>query len=372
MIIMALDHTRDFFTDPSINPLDLTRTTPQLFFTRWITHYCAPVFVFLAGASSFMAVGRRESKQEAARFLLTRGLWLVFAELTIVNFGWTFNIHYGFLMLQVIWAIGWSMVVLAGLIFLPPRYIAAIGLILVIGHNALDSIKGDSFGSMKFLWSVIHEQDIFQLPGNRILLVAYPLVPWIGVMAVGYVFGNLFTIGSVKRKTILLRIGLACVSAFILLRWINVYGDPLGWHVQDTWWKTIGSFVNCQKYPPSLLYLLMTIGPAILVLAALEKTNNQQAEGKGYAILEVYGRVPFFYYLLHIYLLHSMIFVVALITHYDLRHFTNNPMGAPPGWTFNLWTVYLLWLIAVTVLYFPCKWFMKVKARRKDWWLSYL
>lgn len=368
MVIMALDHTRDFFTDFHHNPTDLQYAGTAMFLTRWITHFCAPVFVFLAGTSAFLSLGKCETKKDASRFLITRGIWLIILELTIVRFGWQFNLDYTQVFVQVIWAIGWSMIFLAGLIWLPMPVILAIGILIIAGHNLLDHIQANSFGDDAILWNLLHESDLRQIDGLNVMVI-YPLIPWIGVMATGYCFGTIFRKEEKERNKWLYGIGFSAIMAFIVIRYINVYGDPSPWASQSTWWRTVLSFINCTKYPPSLLYLLMTIGPAVIALPVLEKMSNSVGR-----FFTVYGRVPMFYYILHIYLIHAMAITVALIINVPIADFMSNErLFAPkPGWGFSLPWVYAYWLLAVAILYLPCRWFMHVKANHKKWWLSYV
>lgn len=365
MVIMALDHTRDYFTDYYYSPTDLQHASTFMFFTRWITHYCAPVFVFLSGASAYLSFQKGKSKKEAALFLLTRGIWLVLLELTIVRFGWEFNVNYDFLFVQVIWAIGWSMIFLAGLIFLPLPAILSIGLILICGHNLLDPIHADNFGENGLWWKVVHEQGSVTL-GNSNVFIGYPLVPWIGVMATGYVFGTVLK--KPNRDTWLYAIGSTAILLFIILRAGNIYGDPYPWQPQGSWHRTLLSMLNCQKYPPSLLYLLMTLGPAILSMPLLEKMNGRLLS----RWFTVYGRVPMFYYILHIYLIHVLALLGGVAMGLNPEMFLSSPFGEKPGWGFSLPVVYAVWLLVVFILYFPSRWFMYVKMNNKKWWLSYL
>ncbi len=360
MVIMALDHVRDFYSNVQFNPLDLTQTSPQLFLTRWVTHFCAPIFVFLSGTSAFLSFAKGKTIKQQSLFLLTRGLWLIFIELTVINLLWSFDITYSFLGVQVIWAIGWSMIFLAALIFLKPTYIAAIGLLLIFGHNAFDSFHVE--GSSKLLWMLLHEQGFYPLTKNIGFFVMYPIIPWIGVMAVGYSFGTLFKLEAAQRIKWLLIIGIASIVLFIAIRYTNMYGDKSLWATQSNWWKNILSFINCTKYPPSLLYLLMTLGPAMFLLVLFEKMSNPATR-----FVAVYGRVPFFYYILHLLIIHGSAAILATIMGKTL----GSPLQ-PPTWGFGLVGVYIAWAIIVATLYLPCKWFMHFKARRKDWWLSYL
>ncbi len=354
MVLMALDHARDFF-GADASPLDLSRTTVPLFFTRWVTHLCAPVFVLLAGVAARIA-GTRRTPAELTRFLLSRGLWLVFLELTVVRFGWLFNVDYRFSFVQVIWALGWSMVALSVLTRFPLWVVAAVGGAQVLLHNAFDGVRAASFGSMGWLWRVLHDPGpLFPLEGRRVY-IAYPLVPWMGVMALGFVMGGLWLrFELAERRRWLTRLGLGCLVVFLVLRVPNLYGDPHPWVVPSRVALTPLAVINAQKYPPSLAYLLMTLGPSLLALAWL---SGKEARGAVAKVLVTFGRVPLFYYLLHLPLLHGMAALVKLAT------------GRSPGW--SLPGVYAAWALGVAILWWPCRWFAGVKARRRDWWLSYL
>lgn len=363
MVIMVLDHTRDFFSDPRIDPTDLSKVSTALFFTRYITHFCAALFVFLAGTGAFLSLNRGKTKAQAARFLLSRGLWLIVLELTLVNWGFSidrgsfrFDMDYSFVFLQVIWVIGVSMIVLAGLIYLPLTLVAAIGLILIFGHNAFDHIRPDSFtGAGADVWKFLHVSGMVNFDNNtHHIFVLYPLVPWVGVMAAGYSFGSVFKMDEARRKKIMIGIGLSAIALFGIIRSFNLYGDPNNWTPQVNWLRTGLSFINAQKYPPSLDYLLITLGIGMLVLAALEHTQNIFTN-----ILLVFGRVPLFYYLLHIYLLQLMAAIVY-------GWFAN------VKYNFDLPMIYAFWIMAVVLLYYPCRWFMRYKSTHKQWWLSYL
>ncbi len=368
MIVMALDHTRDFFSkDLSFDPTDLAKTYPALFLTRWITHYCAPVFIFLAGTGAFLSTTRGKTKQELSRFLLTRGLWLVFLELTWVRcFGWLFNFDYHFAMGIVIWAIGWSMVALAGLVFLPVRSIATFGLVMIASHNLFDSVLPDAFGKLGWLWRILHSGGVIVPAEGYRFVAGYPLIPWIGVMAVGYSFGSWLV------REGLFGLGGVLTALFILLRAINVYGDSDRWSPQKNALFTVFSFLNCHKYPPSLLYLLMTLGPAIMVLALLDRGTPRWLKP-----VLVFGRVPLFYYLLHIPLIHGLAVLFAYVRYGHAEWFFANPPAAgppqiPAGYGYSLPIVYLIWVGVVAALYPVCQWFAEVKRRRREVWLSYL
>jgi len=377
IIVMALDHTRDYFHSDAMifAPLDLAKTTVPLFFTRWITHFCAPAFMFLAGTSAFL-VGLRKTKKELSFFLLTRGLWLIFLELTFLNFGWTFNIHFPFFALGVIWALGVSMIVLSFLHYLPYSVILGIGILLVGGHNLLDSfhIPGNSFNS--FIWSVLHDPTFANesnqlIIKDRAVIVDYPVLPWIGVIALGYCFGNLYKPDMDDRTRIkkLLILGSVAIFLFILLRFLNVYGDPRPWLTQKSTVFTILSWLKVTKYPPSLQFILLTVGTGILFLAVAEK----YLDIFGKAIIRI-GRVPMFFYLAHIYLIHTLALFAAKFSGYNWNDMISRKPLIPVinGYGFPLAMVYLVWLIVILLLYPLCKWYDDYKSRQKKWWLSYL
>jgi uncharacterized membrane protein len=363
MVVMALDHTRDYFHSYSGNPTDLTQVSTALFLTRWVTHFCAPVFVFLSGTSAYLSMGRGKTKREEAWRLLTRGLWLILLELTLIRIGWSFDVTYSLVFLQVIWAIGVSMIVLSALIFLPRTVILTIALVMIGGHNLLDDLH--PAGSAGVLWQVLHVQSPIMWGNGNTLMILYPLVPWVGVMAAGYCFGAVVKMEAARRQRWLYGTGLGAIALFIVIRFTNVYGDPSPWHAQTHWWRTVLSFINCTKYPPSLLYLLMTLGPAITFIALMQ-ARTAAKPSKPAAVFTVYGRVPLFYYILHIYLLHGM----AVLCSYLFRQGAAVSVFAHPG--YSLGVVYVFWLSAVALLYLPCRWFMRIKTTHRKWWLSYL
>ena len=373
MIFMALDHVRDFFSREAMlfDPSDLTRTSAPIFLTRWITHFCAPVFFFLAGTGAFLSTSRGKTQPELARFLLTRGLWLIILELTLVQFGWTFHVGFHQVALMVIWALGWSMIALAALIFLPPWAIAAFGLAMIAGHNLLDGLRADAFGSFGGLWKILHVQDGFAIAPGYSVFVVYPLIPWIGVMACGYALGGILRWERAERRRILLWIGGAETLAFILIRASNLYGDPGKWTVQKDALFTVLSFLNCTKYPPSLLFLLMTLGPALIALALFDREAGRFAKP-----ILVIGRVPLFFYLLHLPLIHGMAVVFAYLRYGYAGALWNGPAWGdpaqyPPAYGYGLPGVYGFWLLAVVLLYPLCRWWANLKQRRRDAWLSY-
>jgi uncharacterized membrane protein len=388
MVIMMLDHTRDFIHNAvfRFDPLNPSMTNPALFFTRWITHFCAPTFVFLAGTGIYLQFARGKSKPELSRFLITRGLWLIFLELTVVRFGVTFNFDPRFLMMmQVIWVIGVSMIIMAALIYLPLNVIAAFGLAMIALHNLADGVQIQVWrgpgtpvpGIGTKLWMILHQPGAVPVDGfpSPILFILYPLIPWIGVMAVGHVFGALYQKNPADRKRWLLSIGTIAVVLFFIIRGINVYGDPNEWSRQSRGLiYTALSFLNTTKYPPSLLFLLMTLGPAILALAWFEAGNAKPAASVR-KFFVTFGRVPLFFYLLQWFTAH----LISLGLHYAFGKPTawlfQTPLdwfSNPPTMGFNLGVVYLSWIAGVLLLYPLCKWFAGVRQRRKDWWLSYL
>jgi uncharacterized membrane protein len=385
MVIMMLDHTRDFVHSDAFvfDPTDMTKTYPLLFFTRWITHFCAPVFVFLAGTGAYFQQLRGKPKSELSRFLLSRGLWLIFLELTAVRVLIFFNADYQgfFALLQVIWAIGWGMITLAALIHLRLRTIVVISVGMIALHNLLDGIRVTSWagpgtpvpGFGASLWHILHAPGMifpFGYPGPMVMAL-YPLIPWIGVMGAGYAFGSIYRMSGAERKRVLLRLGGALIACFVVIRAINIYGDPSLWAIQRTPAMTLLSFLNTSKYPPSLLFLLMTLGPSIVFLAAVEDRDRNWL-GKA---LIVYGRVPFFFYLLQWVTAHGLAVLANRLAGNPTDFlFGNLAFGPPPppGIGFGLGTVYLLWALGVLMLYPLCRWFAGVKARRRDWWLSYL
>ena len=382
MVIMALDHTREYFHLGAFvnDPTDLAITTPIIFFTRFITHFCAPVFVFLAGTSAFL-YGSKKTKPALFKFLITRGLWLIFVEIAIMSFIWFFDINYSTIILQVIFAIGVSMIVLGILIHLPRKAILVLALILIAGHNLLDGItmEGKSFASV--IWYILHKSSFIEFSENFVMIVAYPVLPWIGVMALGYCFGGFYAkdFDVVMRKKWLLRLGLGAIVLFFIIRSINVYGDLVPWVIQRNTTFTILSFLNVTKYPPSLSFLLITLGPAFLFLYATEVIKNKVTD-----FFLVFGRVPFFYYILHILIIHFFALLVLVITGGDWKImildwkaiilnesvFTSGKLAS---YGYPLWVVCLIWIGIVLLLYPLSKKYMLYKTSNRDkWWLSYL
>jgi uncharacterized membrane protein len=364
MVVMVLDHVRAYFTDVRFDPTDLTRTSLALFGTRWITHFCAPVFVFLAGASAWIA-GTRRTPAELSRFLVTRGLWLVFLEFTVITFGWYFTTEMAFgLVAQVIWAIGASMVVLAGLIHLPRLAVAGFGAALVLGHNLLDGVAPDRFGALAPLWRALHVAGPLEVAP---VLVLYPVVPWVGVMALGYVAGPLVFARDGRAGQRLALVGLALTAAFVLLRALDVYGDPSPRLRQGDATLLLMSFLKVTKYPPSLFYLLVTMGPALVALAALRRARGRLA-----GIVVTFGRVPFLFYLAHIYLIHALAVAAGVAQGFPASAMRDVFLRMPEGYGFGLPVVYAIWLGVVALLYPLCRRYAELKERSQAWWLSYL
>jgi len=377
MVLMALDHARVYSGLPGGGP------TAGIFFTRWVTHFCAPAFVFLAGTSAFL-YGQRH--RDLSRFLVMRGVWLVLLELTVIRVAWTFNLDFAHYMLAgVIWVIGWSMILMAGLVRLPVSAVGAIGVVIIAGHNVMDPYFWPLASSLDesrlaWLWKILYFS-FFAGPipigadGPR-LTVLYSIVPWIGVMAAGYAFGVVVTSDAARRRRLCLGIGLSAMALFLMLRGFNLYGDPNPWGVPTDDGRpgmpALLVFLNTTKYPASLMFLLMTLGPTIAAVPLLETARGALARW-----LTVFGRVPFFFYLLHIPLIHVLAIVVSMVRLGAVSPwlFANHPMGNPPapdGYTWSLELLYLVWAAAIALLYFPCRWFADLKARRRGWWLSYM
>ncbi len=375
ILLMALDHTRDYWALMSFAPADLNETSPEWFFTRWITHFCAPSFVFLSGVSAYLYRHNKQlSTSELAKFLLTRGLWLIVVEIFFISFFWQFG--WNFIIAQVIWAIGWSMVILAALIYLPNWVIAIITVTMIFGHNLLDGVDPQIFGSFSWLWKILHVSSFIPIANAPIsgIYVTYPLIPWIGVMSLGYLVGQVFTREAAEQQKILLFTGIAITCLFLLLRSINLYGDPGVSPAMATWGPhergsmfTFLSFLNTSKYPPSLQFLAMTLGPSILLLSQLHRTPKIVAK-----ILTTFGRVPFFFYFIHLPLIHfsSGIWNYSLYQTWSIDVFTTT--NQPSSYTASLLTCYLVWLVTLLALYWPCRWFMKYRQNNPSWWISYL
>jgi uncharacterized membrane protein len=434
MVLMALDHTRGMVSGAQADPTNLAETSAALFLTRWITHFCAPIFVFLAGTGAFLSRARGKSRSELANFLWTRGVWLIFLEFTLVRLGWSFRLASPFLVGQVIWALGCSMIALSALVYLPPSVIGLFGVLMIALHNLLDDVRAETFGSWSWLWGILHGGANLRLSAGLEFRPSYALIPWVGVMAAGYGFGPLLLGERDDRQRKLIRLGILLSALFLVIRAIDSYGDPRPWAVQNSALFTVFSFVNCTKYPPSLLFLLMTLGPAIIGLGLLDRAlteplqqgnahspsaplatqmhvtvhgaralppineratqvhrkakHGEQAcsaessrrrqrfysrEASVVNPLIVFGRVPLFYYLLHLPLIH-LLAVLASLPHarVALGSFYYARPPAESGYGHDLWVVYLLWITAVLLLYPLCRWFAQIKERSHSRWLSYL
>jgi uncharacterized membrane protein len=364
--LMVLDHTRDFFGSSEMNPRDVTQ--PALFLTRWVTHFCAPLFILLAGVSAHLYGSRGHAVVEIRRFLLTRGLWLIALELTLVRVAWTFAPAPDYLILQVIWAIGCSMVILSGLVSLPRWAIGAFGVALIAGHDLFDySIRPEVFGWFGGLWTLLHEQAVLHPGANTTLLVVYPLVPWVGVMALGYALGPLFEVSAERRRRVLGALGVGAIVAFVGLRLLGGYGDPAPWAPRATALESLLAFIDCEKYPPSLLYLLMTLGPGFVWLALARRT------GKVSRFLATMGRTPLLYYVAHLFLLHALAVALAWLSGGSTDFlFGTAPLQKPEGYGLPLPGVYAVALGVVVALYPIGRRFSELKQRNKSRWLSYV
>ena len=365
MIVMALDHTRDYFGDAAASPTNLATATAALFATRWITNICAPVFFLLTGTGAYLSL-RKRTVNDLSRFLATRGLWMIFLELTVARFLWQFNIDYHVTILTVLWAFGWSMLVLAALVHLPARVVAGFGIAMIALHNLLDPIRTGLIG-------VLHAPAMLLNTPGHVVFSAYPLIPWVGVTALGFGLGSLFNLTAESRQVMLRRIGWTSIAAFFVLRAVNVYGDPSKWSVQATPLFTVLSFFNTTKYPPSLLFLLMTLGPAMLILAGVD--------GKTPSALRpalIIGKVPFFYYLVHILVIHTLAVIASaarfgtIAPMFASPTLDKYPITQGPGWPAPLPVVYLVWITVVLILYPLCRWYAALRRRSDAWWLSYL
>lgn len=388
MVIMLLDHTREYVHADAFrfSPTDLSKTNIALFFTRWITHFCAPTFVFLAGTSIYLQKMRGKSLPELSKFLLTRGLWLIFLEFTIVRFSLFFNFDYTFFGLaEVIWIFGVSMIILAALVYLPVKIVAAFGIAMIALHNTLDQFAVSPAVSMagtpapnfsQSLWLFMHQPGFVPLAQNVKLFVAYPILPWVGVMAAGYALGAIYNWEAERRRKFLLKLGIALTVLFVVIRAINVYGDPQPWATQESPLFTFLSFLNTTKYPASLLFLLMTLGPALIILAWAEKFNDSPENNFLSRIIITFGRVPLFYFILQMFVAHIFGILLSLLAGKSIGfyflNFPDSSTGAPPDAGFPLWTVYAAWLAGLIVLYPLCRRYAKIKQSRRGFPFSYL
>jgi uncharacterized membrane protein len=374
IVIMVLDHVRDFLhiSAYDFDALDPQRTTALLYTTRWVTHFCAPTFVFLAGVSAWLQHARGKSRRELSLFLLQRGLWLVVLEVTVLGFGWSFSLPF-MLFLQVIWAIGWSLAALAALVWLPRLGVLAIGATIIVGHNLLDPIAPAQLGSFADLWTAVHAPGLLLFRGVPYALDLYPLLPWFGVLAFGYGLGQVFLAPPATRDRLLVSLGLAMIAAFLVLRFLNAYGNPQPWSPQADLGKSVMAFLNVQKYPPSLMYICATLGPVLTLVPLIERWRGMWAR-----VFLTFGSVPLFFYVIHVYVAHALSIGLRVATHQSLagqfdqlRTLVLHPQ-AFHGSGFSLPVVYVAWIAILAVLYPLCRWFAGVKERRRDWWLSYL
>lgn len=366
MIIMALDHTRDFMHIDSLtgNPLDLETTTPILFFSRWITHFCAPIFVFLSGTSAYISIRNRNNSGQSRNFLLTRGVWLIFLEFTVINFALWFDIHFRIFLFQVIAAIGFGFIIIALIMKLPVRILGAVALVIIFGHNLLSQVLAGSDFLLKPVLSPMVNFATYQVTPDFLFVIGYPLLPWFGIMLAGFAAGRLFEHQAGDRKRLFFRIGLISLALFVVIRFINYYGDPSLWSVQRNHLYTLLSFVNTSKYPPSLLFILMTLGIMFLVLSFTEGVRNKVT-----GIISVYGKVPFFYYLIHLYLIHLLTLIIMFLQgfHWSDLSFAPFQFGRPQsGSGIELWLVFLVWLGVVALLYPFCKWYGNYKFTHRE------
>jgi len=379
MVVMSLDHLREFLTYIPFTPEDLSRTWPTLFFTRWITHFCAPLFFFLAGTGAYLRSTRGRSTSEVSRFLWTRGLWLVALELTVLGFGWTFKPWF---FAGVIWALGLCMVLMAALVRIPVRWLAVFGVAMIFLHNLLDPIQPERLGKFRWVWTILHAPGFIPIaPQRGILIVLYVLIPLVGVMAAGYAFGALLRLPEERRRRTMFMIGLSATTLFVVLRATNFYGNPTNtpfpgagpFIAQHSAVMSVLAFLSVEKYPPSLQFLLMTLGPGILALAIFDRVRTER-NAIARALI-AFGRVPFFYYVIHIYVAHLIAVAVALAFHQPVTRILHGGfMFTPPepGYGHGLPFIYVVWMLMNVALYFPCRWYAEYKRTHRQWWLSYL
>ena len=366
MVLMALDHVRDWTTNLRFPPENLARGSAALFATRWVTHFCAPTFFLLAGIGVGISFNRGAQPAQLSRYLVTRGLWLLVLELIITPVGWQFGFQLIPAFALVLWALGWSMIVMALVVHIPRAVVLPLALAIIFLHNLTDGIRPDSLGALATLWKVLHVPG-FVIP--NVLFVGYPLVPWVAVMAVGFVVAAVYRWDAARRRRALITIGAAAFALFLLLRTFNTYGNPFPWSPQRSTALTVASFFNVLKYPPSLQFLLMTLGPALIALALTERAHGRVA-----SILSVYGRVPLFYYVTHLFVAHAVAVVLAFAQSGELHRIpvVNHPENIPAWYGLSLPGVYVMWALVVVLLYFPCRLFARMKDTRTDWWLRYM
>ncbi|RZJ51933.1 MAG: DUF1624 domain-containing protein [Flavobacterium sp.] len=372
MIIMALDHIRDLMHVDSItqSPTDLATTSPLLFFTRWITHLCAPTFVFLAGTSVYLSLKNKNNLKETRQHLIKRGFWLIFAEFTIVNFGLFMDIGFHTLLFEVIAAIGFGFIILGLLLKIRSKTLGIIGLIIIICHNLLPIIPFAEGSVLKAVLSPFFSPVVFPFAGKAFIM-GYPPIPWLGIMLLGFASGKFFELAEEKRKKLFIQIGLSALVLFIAIRFVNIYGDPVQWTLQKDSVFTFLSFMNVTKYPPSLLFCLATLGITFLLLAFAEQFYNRIKK-----VTLVYGKVPLFYFVFHFYVIHilTLLMLFAQGFNWSQLEFATGTFGRPKGLEsgFPLWAIYLVWISVVAFLYKPSQWFGKYKAENKKWWLKYI
>ncbi len=379
MIIMALDHVRDYFHNDAFvhDPLNPVTTTLPLYFTRWITHFCAPIFLFLSGMSAYLN-GLKMTKSELGNFLIKRGFWLILIEITVISLGWTFNPFFNVLILQVIWATGISMVLLGIFVRFSYGLVLSMGLLILLFHNLLDYPEADPGAKIGFLWDLVHHANngpklsLYTFAPDHFIAIIYAFLPWTGIMFIGYAMGKLYGPGveAQERRRKLLYMGTAMIALFVVLRLINGYGDPIHWTKQSSAVKSFLSFMNVHKYPPSIMYACITLGPGLIFLSISENWT-----GKLSSIITVYGSVPFFYYILHIYLNHLFEVIAFFLSGYGARDIITPNflfLFRPPQFGFSLWVVYGMWILLIVVLYPLCKWYSRYKQTHTQWWLKYI
>ena len=371
MVIMALDHTRDFMHVTSItqNALDLNVTTPAVFFTRWITHLCAPTFVFLSGVSAYLSFKNKNDVAASRKFLWTRGLWLIFLEFTLVNFGIWFDVRFSVFIFEVIAVIGFGFIVLSFLLNVPAKTLGFIGLGIIFLHNLFPYIPFAENSVLKTILTPLFTQTAFPFTPKTLLIMGYPPIPWLGIMLTGFGAGKLFELNLDERKKYFLRIGISALFLFVIIRFINIYGNSTPWSTQKNGLYTFLSFINITKQPPSLIFCLSTLGIMFLIFYLSDGVENTFTK-----FVTVYGKVPLFYFLVHFYLLHTLMLIVMFtqgFTLSDLEFGTN--LGRPKAASgLELSYIYLIWLSVVLVLYPVCKWYGNYKLMHTEkTWLRY-
>jgi uncharacterized membrane protein len=373
MILMVLDHVRDLMHVDSVTivPTDLSKTTVAVFLTRFVTHFCAPIFVFLAGTSAYLSSQNATDKKQSRAFLLKRGLWLILLEFTVVNFGVWFDLGFHLYLFQVIAAIGFGFIVLSFISKLSPKIVGGIGLFIIASHNLLPLIPLEQGSILKTILTPLFSTTAIPITANTVLVMGYPPIPWIGILLAGFGFGMLFNRPQQERKSIFLKIGLISIALFLALRFINIYGDPAPWSAQKSTLFKMLSFINITKYPPSLIFCLLTLGVMFLILAMAEKMENRFTN-----FVSVYGKAPMFFYLIHWYIIHPLLIIILFIQGFSWAEmdFASGNFGRPKGVEsgLSLWAIYLVWITVVGTLYFACRAYGKYKASHKNWWLKYI